>query len=144
LYKEYFEFDKELIKNEVSAFGIYRELFLTFHIGCFEIGLTIYPKDELSFIKGRIEGYKDDLEKLKIGELWSEDTDEAIENCKRYIKGLEEEKRNLENAEVVKELVLDYTRGSLKINGKSIKVSDVKLLYFKMNDYYVRVGIEKF
>jgi hypothetical protein len=71
---------------------------------------------------------------------WNED--EAIRFYSEHIEFLQEQKRKLEEAEIVNKLVMDYKKGQLTIhfNGKTLEIEDDKELLFRN----IEIKIEKF
>jgi hypothetical protein len=147
VFKHYCDGSVEELKNQVSVFGIFRKAFLTFHLGCFEITLTLYLDDHPSYLRSSIGHDKFRLKKYETEQLqcYSEDNEKAIETIKMYIRGAENTLKILENAIHLPEgeIRMKYTKGKLEINGEVIKAKDTPICY-KTNKYYIRVDIEKF
>jgi superfamily I DNA/RNA helicase len=111
-----------------------------FAIGCFEI--SVYPKEEkkeIEDIEAMIKKAEKEISDLS-NSKWNEE--EAIRYKKEYIEYLQEEKRKIEEAEHVKEVIIDYSNCSLKVyyNGKSIEIHDNRDLLFKN----LKIIIEKY
>jgi tRNA U34 5-carboxymethylaminomethyl modifying enzyme MnmG/GidA len=109
-----------------------------FAIGCFEISL--YPKNE----KEKIEHTEKLIEEVKkeIKELKKKNNEKEIEYKKSFLKYLKRKKKEIEKAESLEEMLIDYDMGELTIisNGKSIKIKKDKELLFKN----LTIKIEKF
>lgn len=109
-----------------------------FAIGCFEISL--YPQDE----KKEIEHTEKLIEEVKkeIKELKKKNNEEEIKDRKSFLKYLKRKKKEIEKAEKLKWMTIDYDMGKLTIisNGKSIEVKNDKELIFKN----LTIKIEKF
>jgi hypothetical protein len=110
-----------------------------FAIGCFEISL--YPKNE----KEEIEHTKKLIEEVKkeIKELKKKSNEKEIKYRKDFLKYLKKKKKEIEKAEELEWMTIDYDMGELRIvfNGKSsIEVKKDKELLFKN----IEIKIEKF
>jgi len=109
---------------------------LEFAVGCFEIFVS---ENEAARLDEMIENAKKEVENLK-NSKWNEE--EAVRETQEYIEYLKEKKKEIENAEYVERLVIDYSKCILEIdyNGKKIAVDDDREILFKN----MKIQIEKY
>ena len=109
---------------------------LEFAVGCFEIFVS---ENEAARLDEMIENAKKEVENLK-NSKWNEE--EAVIETQEYIEYLKEKKKEIENAEYVERLVIDYSKCILEIdyNGKKIVVDDNREILFNN----MKIQIEKY
>jgi len=115
--------------DELENVKIGEKVTSEFAIGCFVIYIENL-NGEIEFIEDLIEKTKTEIEKLKKSK-WDEE--EALLYEEEYLEFLQSEKEKIEEAELVDELVIEYSKCTLNIryNGKSIEVHEDCEILFK-------------
>ena len=124
--------------DELENVKIGEKVTSEFAIGCFVIYIENL-NGEIEFIEDLIEKTKTEIEKLKKSK-WNEE--EALLYKKEYLEFLQSEKEKIEEAELVDEIVIEYSKCTLnvKFNGKSVEIDDDCELLFRN----MRLKIEKY
>jgi len=124
--------------DELENVKIAEKVTSEFAIGCFEIDVTDL-NGEIENIEKIIEKTKKEIERLKKSK-WNEE--EAVLYKEEYLEYLESEKEKIEQAELVDEIVIEYSKCTLnvKFNGKSVEIDDDCELLFRN----MRLKIEKY
>ena len=115
--------------DELENVKIAEKVTSEFAIGCFEIDVTDL-NGEIENIEKIIEKTKKEIERLKKSK-WNEE--EALLYEEEYLEFLQSEKKKIEEAELVDEIVIEYSMCALnvKFNGKSVEINNDCGLLFK-------------